>query len=74
MFIECCIIQTSLPRHITQGEICFPPIIYKSVWTLLYFIFLILWTYLWHMKDPGTGIKSEPQLQHMPQIQQHQIL
>lgn len=30
--------------------------------------------FFWHMKVSGPGIESEPQLQPMPELQQHQIL
>ena len=32
------------------------------------------WLHLWHMEIPRPGIKSEPQLWSMPQLQQHWIL
>ena len=37
------------------------------------FLFLMLWSHLWHMEVPGLGIKSKPQLQPTTKLWQHQI-
>ena len=41
---------------------------------LLHFCFRFFWLHPWHMEVPGPGIKSKPQLQPMPQLQQFHIL
>ena len=41
---------------------------------LSFFFFPFFWPHLQHMEIPGPGIKSEPQLQPMPQLQQCPIL
>ena len=37
-------------------------------------LFVCFWSQPWHMEVPRPGIKSEPQLQPMPQLWQRQIL
>ena len=47
------------------------PAIPAALWNLCFIFFLFRPR---HMEVPGPGIKSEPQLQPMPQLQQHWIL